>query len=318
MNFWRDKKVLITGATGFLGRHLQRAVREVTPKALVAVGSKTCDLTRADSTDALFRETKPDIVFHLAGLVGGILDNKERPADYFLKNLLMGTHALHYAWRNGAQKFICAGAGCGYPLNAPLPLQEKDLWTGFPQQESAPYSLAKRLLTVQSAAYFQQHGFVSITCIPGNIYGEFDNFNLRQAHVIPALVRKFIEAKSAKASHVPVWGSGTPTRDYVYAGDVAEGMVRAAEVYNSSEIVNLSSGTETSVKDICAHLSRITDFQGHIEWQTDRPEGQKRRWFDMSKAKKDLGFSARTSLEEGLKRTVMWYLENQNSPEVRR
>lgn len=318
MSFWRSKNVLVTGGTGFLGQHVVRALKKLEPKELRAIGSSKCDLTDPGSTNALFQETKPDIVFHLAGLVGGILDNKERPADYFLSNLLMGTHALHYAWKNGVQKFVCAGAGCGYPEAAPLPLREESLWSGFPQKESAPYSLAKRLLTVQSAAYFKQHGFVSITCIPGNIYGEFDNFNLQQAHVIPALVRKFVEAKSSGAKAVPVWGSGTPTRDYVYAGDVAAGMIRAAEVYTSSEIVNLSSGTETSVRDICAELKSLTGFAGQIEWQTDRPEGQMRRWFDMSKAKRDLNYSAPTSIREGLAKTVSWYMENQKSPTLRR
>ncbi len=318
MSFWKSKKVLVTGGTGFLGRHLVEAIRQLNPKSLVSVGSKNYDLTKEDQVEKMFADTRPDIVFHLAGLVGGILANKERPADFFYKNLMMGTLMMHHAHLNDSAKFIGVGAGCGYPEFAPMPLKETSLWEGWPQKESAPYSLGKRMLTIQSAAYHKQFGFNSITCIPGNIYGEYDNFNLNDSHVIPALVRKFVEAKMGEKAKVEVWGTGTPTRDYVYAGDVAEGMIRAAEKYVGSEVVNLSSGKETSVKEICDSLQQITGFKGEIQWLTEKPEGQVRRWFDVSKSKNDLGFSAATSLKDGLKKTVDWYIDNFNSSAIRR
>lgn len=318
MNFWADKRVLITGGSGFLGSHLVGAFTGVQTKALTALGSKDYDLTREDQVEKMFAEQKPDIVFHLAGLVGGILANKERPADFFYKNLMMGTLVMHHAWKNKVTKFIGAGAGCGYPEFASMPLQEADLWAGAPQKESAPYSLAKRMLVVQAAAYNKQHDFTSIICIPGNIYGEFDNFNLHDSHVIPALVRKFVEATRERKPTVEVWGSGKPTRDYIYAGDAARGMLRAAEVYTGSHVLNLSSGVETSVNDVCASLQRITGFTGSIVRNVDRPDGQQRRFFDVSKAERELGFKATTTLEAGLKKTVDWYLQNGESTGVRK
>lgn len=318
MSIWKNKRILVTGGTGFLGRHLVEALRSHAPKSLNIVGSKNYDLTREEQVEKMFSDTRPDTVFHLAGLVGGIWANKERPADFFYRNLMMGTLVMHYAQRTGVEKLVAVGAGCGYPEHAPMPLKETGLWDGWPQKESAPYSLAKRMLTIQSAAYHRQYGFNSITCIPGNIYGEYDNFNLKDSHVIPALVRKFVEAKKDEKPHVEVWGSGTPTRDYVYAGDVAEGLLQAAQTYSGTEIVNLSSGQETSVRQICDELRAITGFRGEVKWLTDKPEGQKRRWFDVSKAKNDFGFTAKTSLGEGLKRTVDWYISNINSPELRR
>jgi GDP-L-fucose synthase len=254
-----------------------------------------------------------NIVIHLAGLVGGIGANKARPADFFYHNIMMGVLVMHHAWKAGVQKYIAAGAGCGYPEHAPMPLKEESFWQGFPQQESAPYSLAKRLLHVQAIAYWRQYGFPAIITIPGNIYGPYDNFDLENAHVIPALVRKFVEAtqgtKETGRTHQPVtiWGTGKPTRDFVYAGDVAEGMLRAAEVWEQPELVNLSSGREHSIREVVETLADITKFNGEIRWDTDRPDGQVRRLFDMTKAQHALGFEARTSLREGLQRTVEWY-----------
>ncbi len=314
---WTDLNVLVTGGTGFLGQHVRRALAWRKPKKLVSVGSADFDLTDLNDVKRLFTTHRPHVVFHLAGLVGGILDNKLRPADYFYQNLMLGTLLLDQAQKFGVERFIAAGAGCGYPENAPLPLKESDLWAGFPQFESAPYSLAKRLLTIQAEAYFRQHGFQSVICIPGNIYGEFDNFNLQQAHVIPALVRKFIEAKREDATEVEVWGDGSPTRDFVYAGDVATGMVRAAEVCTGADVINLSSGAEISIRQVCEILQKVVGFEGRIHWNSSKPSGQKRRMFDVSKAQALLGFTAPTSIEQGLQQTVTWYHSAVATDEVR-
>ena len=318
MSFWTGKRVLVTGGAGFLGRHVVEALRRKDCGEVVAVRKRDYDLTKEDEAKRLFERAKPDIVFHLAGLVGGILPNKERPAEFFYVNLLVGTFMLHYAWKYGVEKFCAAGAGCGYPENAPIPLKEEYFWNGFPQKESAAYSLAKRLLHVQSFAYRQQYGFNSSICIPGNIYGPYDNFNLLDAHVIPALVRKFVEAIEDNSPQVEIWGTGKPTRDFVYAGDVATGMLKAAEIYDRSEIVNISSGTETSVREIVEHLKAVTGFSGEIVWNTSRPDGQLRRCFDVSKAKRELGFEAATDIRAGLEKTVRWYRENINNPELRK
>jgi GDP-L-fucose synthase len=217
----------------------------------------------------------------------------------------MGTLMMHYSRLAGVAKFIAAGAGCGYPEHAPMPLKETSFWDGLPQEESAPYSLAKRMLQVQSIAYWKQYKFPAIIGVPGNIYGPYDNFDLENAHVIPALVRKFVES-----DNVVVWGSGKPTRDFVYAGDVAKGLLLAAEVYDRAELVNLSSGRDHSIHELIETLKKVTDYKGSFSWDTSRPDGQIRRLFDVSKAEKDLGFRATTSLEDGLKITADWYRAN--------
>ena len=321
MNYWSGKRVVVTGGAGFLGSHMVEKLREAGCQHVFVVRSQDYDLTKEEAVARLFsdleigkygwpatvggRRSAVDIVIHLAGLVGGIGSNKARPADFFYRNIMMGVLTMHYAWKAGAEKFVAAGAGCGYPEHAPLPLQEDSFWNGFPQEESAPYSLAKRMLHIQSIAYWRQYAFPAIITIPGNIYGPYDNFDLEHAHVIPALVRKFVEA--ADRRKVEVWGTGKPTRDYVYAGDVASGLLRAVETYDRSELVNLSSGTETSIGEVVESLTDITGFNGEIVWDTSRPDGQARRLFDVSKAKRELGFECRTTLKEGLRRTVEWY-----------
>ena len=250
------------------------------------------------------------MLLHLAGFVGGIGANKTYPADFFYRNLTMNTHTLHHAFLAGVGKVVNAGAGCGYPERAPLPLKEENFWDGFPQEESAPYSLAKRMQHVQSMAYWRQHRFLSVVTIPGNIYGPYDNFDYEEAHVIPALVRKFVEAADDRLPRVTVWGSGKPTRDFVYAGDVAEGLLRAAEKYDQPSLTNLSSSTETSIRQVVEALEKLTGFRGEVAWDTTRPDGQARRVFDVSKAERELGWRARTTLEDGLRKTVEWYRAN--------
>jgi GDP-L-fucose synthase len=318
MGYWGGKSVLVTGGSGFLGHHVIAALRQQGCGEIFVAKSKDYDLIVENDVRRLFDDHQPDIVFHLAGLVGGILPNQERPAEFFYKNLMMGTLVTHYAWKAGAKKLVAAGAGCGYPENAPIPLKESSFWDGFPQKESAPYSLAKRLLSIQSLAYYQQYNFVSVICIPGNIYGPWDNFNLLEAHVIPALVRKFVEAKLSNAPTVEIWGTGKPSRDFVYAGDVARGMLAAVEIYEKNEVVNLSSGVETTIREVVQLLQEITGYAGEITWNSKRPDGQLRRCFDMSKAKTDLGFEAKTDIGQGLAQTVDWYRKNLYNPELRK
>lgn len=324
MSFWENKRVLLTGGGGFLGSHVREELAAAGCPHVFVVRSSAYDITRETDVQRLFQDlragiggwpshlngsTAPvDIVIHLAGLVGGIGANKTNPADFFYRNLMMGTLMMHYSRLAGVAKFIAAGAGCGYPEHAPMPLKETSFWDGLPQEESAPYSLAKRMLQVQSIAYWKQHRFPAIIGVPGNIYGPYDNFDLENAHVIPALVRKFVESDS-----VVVWGSGKPTRDFVYAGDVAKGLLLAAETYDRAELVNLSSGRDHSIQEVVETLIEITDYKGKVTFDTSRPGGQIRRLFDMSKAEKDLGFKATTSLRDGLVKTVEWYRANRES-----
>lgn len=311
MSFWQNKQVLVTGGRGFLGTHVVNALKARGVTAPFVVQSNQYDLTREADVIKLFEEHPADMVIHLAGLVGGILPNKEKPAEYFYQNLMMGTFMLHYAWKYGAKRFVAAGAGCGYPKSAPNPLRESSFWDGFPQEESAPYSLAKRLLSIQAEAYARQYGFSSAIVIPGNIYGPHDNYNLLDAHVIPALVRKFVEAAENRAESVEIWGTGKAARDFVYAGDVAEGLLLAAEKQDIPQLINLSSGTETPVSEVVKLLQSITGFEGRIDWNRDRPDGQLHRRFDTSRALEYLGWEAATPLEDGLRITVDWYKKHQ-------
>jgi GDP-L-fucose synthase len=310
MSFWTGKRVTVTGGGGFLGSHVVEQLRGRGCEQIFVVRRREYDLTRDEEARRLFRDHPADVVLHLAGMVGGIGANKERPAEFFYQNLLMNTNTLHQAWRSGVRKVVAAAAGCGYPERAPMPLKEESFWDGFPQEESAPYSLAKRMLHVQGLAYGRQYGFPIISTIPGNIYGPWDNFDLENAHVIPALVRKFVEAADQEQPRLVVWGSGKPTRDFVYGGDVAEGILRAAEVYDRVELVNLASGRDTSIREVVETLRDLTGFRGDVVWDRSKPDGQERRIFDVSKAKRDLGWEPRTSLRDGLAKTVTWYRAN--------
>ncbi len=329
MNYWADKRVVLTGGAGFLGSHVLEKLKTAGCEHIFVVKSEDYDLTKEQAVAKLFSDLKSgingwpakvagqesavDIVVHLAGLVGGIGANRARPADFFYKNLMMNVLTLDQARQAGVSKVVAAGAGCGYPENAPMPQKESSFWDGFPQVDSAPYSLAKRMLHVQSMAYWGQYKFPIIVTIPGNIYGPYDNFDLENAHVIPALVRKFVEATEDKHDEIVVWGSGKPTRDFVYAGDVAEGILKAVEVYNQPELVNLSSGQDHSIREVVETLTTLTGFEGKIVWDTARPEGQARRVFDVTKARTELAFEAQTDLDNGLKRTVNWYKANRKT-----
>ncbi len=320
---WSQTRVLVTGGDGFLGHHVVEKLRAAACRNLFVVHHQEYDLTREAQVSELFRQHPCDLVIHLAGLVGGIAANQARPAEFFYQNLMMGVLTMDCAWKAGAQKFVCAGAGCGYPEDAPLPLHESSFWQGFPQQPSAPYSLAKRMLHVQSLAYWRQYSFPAIVTIPGNIYGPHDNFDLENAHVLPALVRKFVEATAdgdGRGNTITVWGTGRPTRDFVYAGDVADGILRAAELYDRAELVNLSSGREHSIREVVGLIAELTGFRGVIAWDGSRPDGQARRLFDIGKARRELGYRPRTNLRDGLKLTIDWYRQHRaqarNSPAV--
>jgi GDP-L-fucose synthase len=307
------KRIMVTGGGGFLGSHLVEKLKLRGCEDIYVVRSAEWDLTKENRVKALYEEVKPSLVFHLAGLVGGIGANKAHPGQFFYNNLMMGVLTVHFAWRYGVEKIVSAGAGCGYPEHAPMPLRESDFWSGFPQRDSAPYSLAKRMLHVQSFAYWEEFRFNSIVTIPGNIYGPYDNFDLEGAHVIPALVRKFVEAADDGASMLEVWGSGQPTRDFVYASDVAEGMILAAEKCQEPVLLNLSSGCEASIREVVEMLVEITGFRGEVAWNTSRPDGQSRRVFDVRRAHDLLGWRASTSLWEGLRLTVEWYRQHRAS-----
>lgn len=307
---WKTKRVLVTGGGGFLCTHFLERLATAGCTNPFVVRHKDFDLTREEEVVGLFQEHPADIVFHLAGLVGGNSPNQKFPAQFFYQNLMMGTLMLHYSWKTGVEKFLCAGAGCAYPEHAPLPLNEKSYWDGFPQQTSFAYALGKRAIHAQSMAYWNQYQFPSIVTLPGNIYGPYDNFDLEHAHVLPALVRKFVEAAEVdhgKGKTVVVWGSGKPARDFVYAGDVAEGMIHSAEVYDRAELVNLSCGREYTIREVVETLVELTGFEGELSWDTSKAEGQMHRMFDTSKAERDLGFKAKTTLHEGLRLTVEWY-----------
>jgi len=301
------RRILVTGATGFLGHHIVPALRAAFPEAeLVAVGRRDCDLLEPGAPARLLGDVRPDAVVHLAARSGGIEDNRLRPADYLYENLMINTATFEAAFRSGVRKFLALMGGCSYPATAVSPIGEDQMWNGFPQIESAGYSVAKKMLLVQSWAYRVQHRLNSVVLIPGNVYGEHDNFHLVQAHVIPALIRKYVEARDRNDAEVVAWGTGRPTRDFVYAGDVAATIPWFLANYDSSDPVNISTGTRVSIRELAETVARVTGFRGRIVWDTSRPDGQMDKIFDVRRLR-SLGLSCPTPLEEGLRRTVEWF-----------
>jgi len=307
MTFWRNCRVLVTGGAGFLGSHVVKKLKQRGCQAIFAPRSKDCDLRRREEIQQLLAETAPDLIVHLAARVGGIGANRAHPAEYFYDNLMMGVQLLHEAWQTGVSKFVAVGTVCAYPKYTPVPFREDDLWNGYPEETNAPYGLAKKMLLVQSQAYRQQYGYNSIFLLPVNLYGPGDNFDLENSHVIPALIRKCIDAMQRGDKTLTVWGDGSPTREFLYVEDAAEGILRAAEQYNDSFPVNLGSGAEISIRDLVEAITRLTHFNGEIVWETSKPNGQPRRCLETSQAARLFGFRTCTSFDEGLRKTIDWY-----------
>ncbi len=307
-SFWAGKRVVVTGGAGFLGRWVVQKLQERGATDVFVPRSCDYDLRDLAAIRRLLADVRPDLVIHLAARVGGIGANRAHPAEFFYDNLMMSVPLLHECWQAGVQKFVALGTICCYPKYTPVPFREEHLWEGYPEETNAPYGLAKKMLLVQSQAYRQQYGFNSIFLMPTNLYGPGDNFDPESSHVIPALIRKCVDAREAGADHIVVWGDGTTTREFLYVEDAAEGIVLAAERYNASEPVNLGSAFEISIKDLVAEVARATGFRGRIVWDTTKPNGQPRRKLDTSRAEQWFGFRATTPFEVGLRRTVAWYL----------
>ena len=308
MQFWNRQRALVTGGSGFLGRRVVERLTSLGCGSIAAPRRAEYDLRDLGDVVRLYRDVQPTIVLHLAAHVGGIGANREHPGEFFYDNLMMGAQLLDQARRFDVPKFVAVGTVCAYPKFAPVPFREEDLWAGYPEETNAPYGLAKKMLLVQSQAYRQEYSYNSIFLLPVNLYGPGDNFDPRTSHVIPALVRKCVEAVESRASEIEVWGDGTPTREFLYVDDAVEGILLAAEHYNSSDPVNLGSGTEISIADLARVIAEHAGFRGRIVFDTSKPNGQPRRRLDVRKAQERFGFHATMSFDEGLRRTVEWYL----------
>jgi GDP-L-fucose synthase len=322
--FWQDKRVIVTGGAGFLGSFVVEKLKDRGAAEIIVPRIEDYDLVDINHINRLFDDvlgtsqpstSQPSnlIIIHLAALAGGIGANRSRPADFFYINLMMGVQLMHEAWKRGVGKFTAIGTICAYPKFTPLPFKEDNLWDGYPEETNAPYGLAKKMLLVQAQAYREQHGYNAIYLLPVNLYGPRDNFNLETSHVIPALIRKCIEAQDRGDKQVVLWGDGSPTREFLYVEDAVEGILLATENYNGSEPVNLGSGMEISIKDLAELIARLTGFDGEFVWDTSKPNGQPRRALDVRRAKEYFGFQAQMPFEEGLRRTIAWYRENQAS-----
>ena len=301
------KRICVTGGAGFLGTHLIRRLKEHGAKEIFVPQYPEYDLVREADIIRMIDTAKPDIIIHLAAKVGGIGANREKPGEFFYDNLMMGVQLIHQSWLKGIEKFVAIGTICAYPKYTPIPFKEEDLWNGYPEETNAPYGLAKKMLLVQSQSYREQYGYNSIFLLPVNLYGPGDNFNPASSHVIPALIRKYLEAKEQGADEIVAWGDGSPTREFIYVEDAAEGIALATQNYNSSEPVNIGSSFEISIKDLTETIARLTGFNGTIRWDTTKPNGQPRRKLDTTRAREAFGFESKTDFEEGLKRTIAWY-----------
>ena len=307
---WAEKKICVTGGAGFLGSHLIKDLRSRGAENIFIPKVEDYDLVDRDAIKHMLADSDPDVIIHLAAHVGGIGANREHPAEFFYDNLMMGVQLMHQAYERGVEKFVAIGTVCAYPKFTPVPFKEDDLWIGYPEETNAPYGLAKKMLLVQSQAYRDQYDYNSIFLLPVNLYGPGDNFNPRSSHVIPALIRKCVEAKEAGEDHIVVWGDGSPTREFIYVTDAARGIALATEKYNESLPVNLGSGFEISIKDLAEKIAKMTGFKGDFVWDTTKPNGQPRRALDTSRAKDKFGFEARVDFDEGLQKTIDWYVEH--------
>jgi GDP-L-fucose synthase len=314
--FWKDKRVILTGGAGFLGSFVTETLKKHGATDIFIPHIEDYNLVDPNDIRRLYTNSLKDVdpknvvVIHLAANVGGIGANREHPANFFYDNLMMGVEMMHQAYKNDVGKFTAIGTVCAYPKFTPVPFKEEDLWTGYPEETNAPYGLAKKMMLVQAQAYRQQYGFNAIFLLPVNLYGPRDNFNLQSSHVIPALIRKAIEAAERGDKELAVWGDGSPTREFLYVEDAASAIVAATERYNGPEPVNLGSGYEISIKDLAELIVRLTGFKGKLIWQTDKPNGQPRRGLDVSRAKEYFGWQSQVPFEEGMRRTIEWFKEN--------
>jgi GDP-L-fucose synthase len=305
--FWLNKKVIVTGGAGFLGSYVVKKLEERCCKEIFIPRSKEYDLTKEEAIIRLLQKTKPDMIIHLAAVVGGICANRKNPGSFFYKNLMMGIQLIEQSRLHNVKKFVAIGTICAYPKYTPVPFKEEDLWNGYPEETNAPYGLAKKMMLVQLQAYRQQYGFNSIYLLPVNLYGPRDNFDPETSHVIPALIKKCVDAVNEGRDEIIVWGTGSATREFLYVEDCAEAILLAAEKYNGVEAVNIGSGFEISIKDLAELIAELTGYNGKFIWDKSKPDGQPRRCLDTTKAEKYFGFKAKTDFKEGLKKTIEWY-----------
>jgi len=307
-----DKRIAVTGGKGFLGKHLISRLQERGCRQIIIVDLPEYHLVHQDDIRKMYGEVKPDIVIHLAAKVGGIGFNQANPATLFYENLMMGVQLLHEGWAQGIEKFVGIGTICAYPKFTPVPFKEEDIWNGYPEETNAPYGLAKKMMLVQAQAYRQQYGFNAIFLLPVNLYGPGDNFDPQSSHVIPALIKKCVDARLQKEEEIMVWGTGQATREFFYVEDAAEAIVLAAEKYDKSEPVNIGAGFEISIRDLVTLIAELTGFTGQIVWDSSRPDGQPRRMLDTRRAYEEFGFQAKTDFRLGLKKTIDWYVEQRS------
>src|SRR5688572_2978882 len=301
------ERVVVTGGAGFLGRYIVERLRAFAGVEVFVPRSDDYNLVEGADIKRLLAETRPDLVIHLAAVVGGIGANQKNPGKFFYENLMMGVQLIEQARLHQVRKFVAVGTVCAYPKFTPTPFREDDLWNGYPEETNAPYGLAKKMMLVQSQSYREQYGFNSIFLLPANLYGPGDNFDLESSHVIPALIRKCVQARDEGAAFVEAWGTGNASREFLYVDDCADGILRAAATYNESEPVNIGTGSEIRISALLETIARLTRFEGEIRWQHDKPDGQPRRRLDVSRGLEKFGFQAQMPLEEGLRRTIEWY-----------
>ena len=309
-DFFKDRRIVVTGGAGFLGSYIIEGLQKRGCKNILVPKIEDYNLINLPDVIRMYDDMKPDIVIHLAAVVGGIGANRRHPGKFFYENLMMGVQLIEQARLRNLEKFVAIGTVCSYPKFTPVPFKEDDLWNGYPEETNAPYGLAKKIILVQSQSYRTEYGFNSIFLVPVNLYGPGDNFNPSSSHVIPALIKKCVDAIDAGDDHIVCWGTGKVSREFIYAGDAAEGILLATERYNGPQPVNIGAGFEITIKDLVDKIVKLTGFKGQIRWDSSKPDGQPRRWLDVSRAKQLFGFEAQMSFDEGLKRTIDWFRQN--------